>query len=434
MIRAAPASDCLGKVSTARASLYTLEQFGIKLGLEQIRALVDTLGHPDRAYPSIVIAGTNGKGSVTAMLERGLRAAGYRTGRYTSPHLVHLEERFAVDGMNVGTPMLDDVIERVLNAAQHLPAPPSFFEATTAAALDLFRSERVDVALLEVGLGGRLDATNVVAPVAVAITAVDFDHQQYLGDTLAAIATEKAAIIKTGSVAVLGPNPNVVDSIVADRCREMGADLVRASDGVDVSAQWDAGQITLHLETPSHRYVSLRLALRGRHQIDNAMTAIRLLEELSARRLFNVPPDAIRLAVEDVTWPGRLEVFHAGGQEVLIDGAHNAAGARALVDYLRETYGRLVPMIVGVMRDKDVTAVVSTLASAASHIVCTAAASPRAMAPPELAATLRSCSPEVVVEVAATPREALDRMTGQGSPIVVAGSLYLAGEVRAELS
>jgi dihydrofolate synthase/folylpolyglutamate synthase len=285
-----------------------------------------------------------------------------------------------------------------------------------------------------VGLGGRLDATNVVAPVAVAITAVDFDHQQFLGDTLAAIATEKAAVIKAGSFAVLGRNPNLVESIVADRCRETGADFVRAAEGVDVSAEWDAGHITLQLETPRHRYASLRLALRGRHQIDNAMTAIRLLEELSARRLFNVPPDAIRLAVEDVTWPGRLEVFRAGSQEVLIDGAHNAAGARALVNYLRETYGRRVPMIVGVMRDKDVTAVVATLASAASQIVCTAAESPRAMVPQELAAVLQRCAPEVHVDVAATSREALDRMTGQGSPIVVAGSLYLAGEVRAELS
>lgn len=427
-------------MNASRASLYSLEQIGIKLGLDQIHALVHALRHPDRAYQSIVIAGTNGKGSVTAMLERGLRAAGYRTGRYTSPHLVNLEERFAIDGIDVDAQALDDALERVLNAAQHLPAPPSFFEATTAAALDLFRLERVDVALLEVGLGGRLDATNVVAPVAVAITAVDFDHQQYLGNTLAEIAAEKAAVVKTGSFAVLGANPAPVEFIVADRCREVGADLVRAATGVDVTARLDTGRITLQLETPSHRYEPLQLALRGRHQIDNALTAIRMLEELSRRRLFDVQPDAIRLGVENVTWPGRLELLrdtrsrHAPDNAVLIDGAHNAAGARALVAYLRETYGRRLPMIVGVMRDKDVTTVVATLAAGASRIVCTAAASPRAMAPQELAAVLRRCAPGIEVEVAATPREALDRMRGAGSPVVVAGSLYLAGEVRAELS
>jgi dihydrofolate synthase/folylpolyglutamate synthase len=166
---------------SARASLFALETVGIKLGLEQIRALLEALGHPERTYPSLVIAGTNGKGSVTAMVERGLRAAGYRTGRYISPHLVRLEERFAIDGQPISSSRLDTLAEKVMGVASALAAPPSFFEATTALALEAFRRDAVDVAVLEVGLGGRLDATNAVESRAVAITAIDFDHQSYLG-------------------------------------------------------------------------------------------------------------------------------------------------------------------------------------------------------------------------------------------------------------
>ena len=419
---------------SARASLFALETVGIKLGLEQIRALLEALGHPERAYPSLVIAGTNGKGSVTAMVERGLRAAGYRTGRYISPHLVHLEERFAIDGQPISASRLDTLAEKVMSAASGLPSPPSFFEATTALALEAFRRDAVDVAVLEVGLGGRLDATNAVDSRAVAITAVDFDHQSYLGHTIEEIAREKAGVIKRGGLTVLGENPSPVCRIVIEIATAVGSDLVYAADGVTADTQMTAGRIVATVRTPRATHQGLTLALRGRHQVANAVTAIRLLEELDARRMFVIPPDAIRAGVEQVEWPARLELIERGGRQVLIDGAHNPAGARALASYILEVFEHPLPMVIGVMRDKDVDGLLRELAPAASHFVCTAARSNRAASPDELAEAVRRTAPDRPVITAESAASALRAAYAFGSTIVVAGSLYLAGEIRAELS
>ena len=413
--------------------LFSLEQIGIKLGLDQIRALLAALDHPDRAYPSIVIAGTNGKGSVTAMVERGLRAAGYRTGRYTSPHLVDLEERFAIDGHSIGPADVDRLAARIRAAADSLEHPPSFFEATTALALEAFRDAPVDVAVLEVGLGGRLDATNAVASTAVAITAVDFDHQEYLGHTLPEIAAEKAGVIKPHGLVVLGENPEVVRDVVADAATRQQARLVYASEGVTLDAVMTDGQLVATIQTPRAAYGDLHIGLRGRHQASNAVVAIRLLEELNAAGLFRVPSAAIRAAIEDVTWPGRLETRAWRGREVLIDGAHNPAGARALASYLREVAPRPVPFVIGAMRDKDVAEMLAALAPVASAFICTSAQSSRALTPAELLAQARSVAPAVPAQTAASPLQALEIASRLGPRIVVAGSLYLAGEVRASL-
>jgi dihydrofolate synthase/folylpolyglutamate synthase len=418
----------------ARAALLALEQIGIKLGLDQVRALVEALGRPDRAFPSIVVAGTNGKGSVTAMIERGLRAAGLRTGRYTSPHLVALEERFAVDGRDVTTGVFDAAARRVLAAATALSAPPSFFEATTAVALDVFREARVDVAVLEVGLGGRLDATNVVSSAAVAITAVDFDHEAYLGHTIEAIAREKAGVIKPDGLVVLAPNPPAVEAIVADTCAARGARLLRADEVVIASTTMDAGRAVVTATTPRRRYAALRLGLRGRHQIDNARTAIRLLEALDDAGRLRIDEAAILTAIEDVVWPGRLERVASAGGEILIDGAHNPAGARALAAYVLETYGRRLPFVVAIMQDKQVDAILAALAPAASCWGCTAPDTARAARPDDLAAAVARMAPDVPVSIAADPIAAIDRAAAFGSPVVVAGSLYLAGAVRAHVS
>jgi dihydrofolate synthase/folylpolyglutamate synthase len=418
----------------ARAALLALEQIGIKLGLDQIRALVERLGRPDRAFPSVVVAGTNGKGSVTAMVERGLRAAGLRTGRYTSPHLVTLEERFAIDGRDIAPGVFDAAARRVLAAAAALPAPPSFFEATTALALDVFREAQVDVAVLEVGLGGRLDATNVVSSIAVAITAVDFDHEAFLGHTIEAIAREKAGVIKPDGVVVLAPNPPAVDAIVSNTCDALGARLLRATGAVVESVTLEAGQAIVTVTTPRRRYEALRLGLRGRHQIDNARTAIRLLEALDEAGRFKVDEAAVRAAVEDVVWPGRLELVEGARGEILIDGAHNPSGARALAAYVLETYDRRLPFVVAIMRDKPVDAIVAALAPAASSLICTAPSTPRAATPDELAAAVSRVAPDVPVSTEADPMAAIDRAAAGGSPVVVAGSLYLAGHVRAHVS
>lgn len=418
----------------ARAALLALEQIGIKLGLDQIRALVERLGRPDRAFPSVVVAGTNGKGSVTAMVERGLRAAGLRTGRYTSPHLVTLEERFAIDGRDIAPGVFDAAARRVLAAAAALPAPPSFFEATTALALDVFREAQVDVAVLEVGLGGRLDATNVVSSIAVAITAVDFDHEAFLGHTIEAIAREKAGVIKPDGVVVLAPNPPAVDAIVSNTCDALGARLLRATGAVVESVTLEAGQAIVTVTTPRRRYEALRLGLRGRHQIDNARTAIRLLEALDEAGRFKVDEAAVRAAVEDVVWPGRLELVEGARGEILIDGAHNPSGARALAAYVLETYTGRLPFVVAIMRDKPVDAIVAALAPAASSLICTAPSTPRAATPDELAAAVSRVAPDVPVSTEADPMAAIDRAAAGGSPVVVAGSLYLAGHVRAHVS
>ena len=288
--------------------------------------------------------------------------------------------------------------------------------------------------MLEVGLGGRLDATNAVASRGVAITAVDLDHQVHLGDTIEAIAAEKAGVIKEGGLTVLGENPAPVRGVIQDVAAARRARLVYAPDDVTASAEMVHGRLCASVRTPRGAYPALWLGLRGRHQLQNAVTAIRFLEELSASRIFAVEPDAIRTAVEDVQWPGRLELARWRDTRVLIDGAHNPAGARALAEYLREAFGRPLPCIVGVMRDKHVEAVLSALAPVASHFVCTAAQSPRATPPATLADIAAHVAPGVRVLRADDARAALDLARRLGAPIVAAGSLYLAGEIRAEVS
>jgi dihydrofolate synthase/folylpolyglutamate synthase len=417
-----------------REALFALEQFGIKLGLEQIRRLVAELGHPDRAYHSIIVAGTNGKGSVSAMLERGLRAAGYRTGRFTSPHLAALEERFAVGGSPISAATLEDAADRVLRAARTLPFPPSFFEATTALALDVFEDAHVDVAVLEVGLGGRLDATNVVDAAEAVITAVDFDHEQYLGHSLTAIAGEKAAVIKPGAIAVLSRNPREVEEVVAAVCHAVDARLIRAIDGVQADVRMRDGHAHLTLATPVRSYGRLRLSLAGRHQVDNAVTAVRLLETLDQTGRFTVGGEAVRAAVEDAEWPARLESIRVGAVDVLLDGAHNPAGARALAGHVLDTFGRRLPMVVGVMRDKAIEGMLAALAPSASHFVFTTAASSRAAAPGDLETLAARIAPDVPARIEARPLDAVARAAAFGTPVVVAGSLYLAGEIRAARS
>jgi dihydrofolate synthase/folylpolyglutamate synthase len=423
---------------TARDYLFGLEITGIKLGLDQIRALMRALDHPDLAYPSIVVGGTNGKGSVTAMLERGLRDAGYRTGRYTSPHLTHIEERIAIDGTQVRADVFDQLAERIRGAAAALPHPPSFFEATTALALEAFRDADVDVAILEVGLGGRLDATNAVMPVMSVLTAVDLDHQQYLGDTIESIAAEKAGIIKRGVPVVVGQNSVAARLVITQVAERQGAPFVYAPEGVVARASMDAGLTLLDLKTPRGQWPPLTLGLRGRHQIDNAVTAARALETLDEFTDLHVPKEARESALANVRWPGRLEMgsykWEGGRVDVLVDGAHNPAGARALNAYLEETYGRRLPIVFAAMADKDITGLAEALAPSASVFVCTAAQTPRAATPEAVAEAVRRGAPGVPIATADTAAAALAGSVKLGSPIVVAGSLFLAGEIRFLLS
>jgi dihydrofolate synthase/folylpolyglutamate synthase len=419
------------------AYLFNLEQFGIKFGLESIQTILTRLGNPERTFKSVHIAGTNGKGSVTAMVDAVLRHAGHRCARYTSPHLVDLTERFVVDGRPVDRPSMRDAARNVctaieaLRAEGALPALPTFFEATTAVAFDLFRRAAVDIAVVEVGLGGRLDSTNVISPLVTAITSIDFDHQQYLGSTLGAIAAEKAGIIKPGVPVVVGDVGPEAMTTIEHVAAERQAGIVRARDGVTVSVRtrgFTSGNV-FELRTPVRDYGSLTLALRGEHQIGNAIVAVRLLELLDTRGI-HVPADAITAGLAEVAWPGRLDHrVLPGGHELILDAAHNPAGAAALSSYLAGLGGERPALVFGAMRDKDVHGMLSVLLPAVSQMIVTRASNSRSAEPEALAAEAQTIAPSLDVKVIASPAAALAAAWTSSSRVVVAGSIFLLGDI-----
>ncbi len=418
--------------------LFSLEKFGIKFGLDNIETLVAALGHPQHAFRSILVAGTNGKGSVTAMVDRALGAAGLRVGRYTSPHLVRLEERFAIDGAPVRTDVLAGLIGELrvliddLMARGSLEAPPTFFEVTTAIAFELFKRAGVQVAVLEVGLGGRLDATNIVSPIAAAITSIDFDHEQYLGDTLSAIAAEKAGVIRRGIPVVTGPLQPEAHDVLASMCELAGADFIEAEAGVRIESTTEDGHTVVHLVTPMRDYGAVRLGLRGHHQVPNALVAVRLLEEVG--RTLPVTAEAIVAGIRDVKWPGRLHLVElSGGRRVLFDAAHNPAGAWALASYLRREFPEPLPIVFGAMRDKDAALMLKTLLPAASMMVMTQAATPRAMDTAELVALARKLAPDASIEAEPQSKRALARAWEHCPLVCVAGSIFLVGDLLGSL-
>jgi dihydrofolate synthase / folylpolyglutamate synthase len=418
--------------------LLTLEKFGIKFGLSNIRTLAGALGHPHTQFKSILVAGTNGKGSVTAMTDCALRASGLKVGRYTSPHLIRLEERFAIDGLPVDTAPLIEVIEDVrrlidgLLADGSLESPPTFFEATTAIAFELFRRARVDVAVLEVGLGGRLDSTNIVDPIAAAITSIDFDHEQYLGNTLAAIAAEKAGIIRRGIPVVVGPVPPEAREVLVSMCELTGAEFVEADAGVRIDSTSEGGRMVTEIATSRRNYGRVPLGLRGDHQVANALVAVRLLEELE--RQFPLTAASITAGIRDVRWPGRLQMIEMpGGRRVLLDAAHNPAGAWALAGYLKREFPEPLPIVFGAMRDKDVPLMLKALLPAASIVVMTEPATPRAYSANELAALARKMSPVARIDIEPDPARALERAWTHCPVVCAAGSIFLVGNLLAGL-
>jgi dihydrofolate synthase/folylpolyglutamate synthase len=305
---------------------------------------------------------------------------------------------------------------------------------TTALGFELFRRARVEFVVLEVGLGGRFDATTAATPVAAAITTIDFDHERFLGHTIAAIAGEKAGVIKPGMAVVVGETKPDAVTVIARACAEQRATMVPAAAGVraDVVAV-DEGAPLLRLCTPLEDYGTLRLALRGRHQAQNAVVAVRLLEELD-RLGFMVPPAAIAAAVTSTRWPGRLDlVSDRSGRSVLCDAAHNPAGARSLADYLREIYPAGLPLVFGIMKDKDVAGTLGPLLPRVTHLVVTAARTGRAMAADRLADEARRAGWRGPIDIARETGPALDRAWQRAPTICAAGSIFLVGEVLAQL-
>ena len=415
--------------------LFSLERFGMKFGLANMARLLDALGHHEHAFASVIVGGTNGKGSVTAMTETALRAAGHRVARYTSPHLVRLEERFVIDGREVDTSALDASAARVQAAAEQLVADgtletlPTFFECTTAIAFDLFRESAVSLALLEVGLGGRLDATNIVSPIAAAIVSIDFDHQAQLGNTLSSIAAEKAGIVRHGIPVVCGQLPDEALAVIEEICHREGARLIRSDRDVAIER---GAHDTMTFVTPRLTVRDVRLALAGVHQADNAAVALRLLDELHDLG-YTTDVEAVRAGLERTVWPARLEHFTIGGCRLLVDAAHNPAGARALASYLREHAPEGVTLVFGAMKDKAVVEMLEALAPVATLTICTTAPTPRAMAADRIAELARPLHARVEVEP--DPYDAVaGACNSSPSLVVVAGSIFLVGPIRERLA
>ena len=416
----------------AEQYLAARARLGIKFGLETMHALLGKLGRPDRTFDAVTVAGTNGKGSVAAYVDSALRASGLSAGRYTSPHLVRVHERITAAGQPIEPADLEHAVGEVRRAADELVAVgvlrdhPTYFEAVTAAALVHFARERVRAAVLEVGLGGRLDATNACDPVASAIVSVDFDHQELLGETLGAIANEKAGVLRAGRTTVVGPMAPDAREAIEREAQRVGARLVIATDGVRVTERGDL----LDVATPAATYGAVR-PLPGAHQRANVLVALRLLE---CAREAGVPVDlgAASEAIAATRWPGRLQHV-PGDPPLLLDGAHNAAGARALADYL-DGRGDVV-LLFGAMADKDVTAMAQALFPLARAVVLTRVDMERAASPDELARRARVRGTRIVQQP--DIGEALEGARALARPdatVVVAGSLYLVGAVLGRLA
>jgi dihydrofolate synthase/folylpolyglutamate synthase len=412
------------------AVLSRLEGLGIKLGLERAGDLLVRMGEPQRRFPSVLVAGTNGKGSTSALLAAMAQAAGIRTGLYTSPHLESVEERLRIDGRAIGSGRLGAILEDLVALAERATgSPPTYFEAVTLAACRWFADSRVDLAVLEVGLGGRLDATNLADPILSLITPIGFDHREFLGDTLAAIAREKAGILRSGRPALAWIEDAEPAGSVQRVADELGADLRFASREVRIEAVaphgWEGQRI--RLATPTQAY-GLEMALLGDHQAKNLGLAVRAAETLASHGFERLDAPAIAAGAAACRWPGRLEPIRLpDGRRVLLDAAHNPDGAEVLARFLGDL-DKSFNLLFGVLADKDYGEMLPRLAARARRIVLTRPVSPRAKDPAELLSLLGDRE-GVLVEP--DLNRALDRALALGGEVLVAcGSIFLVGEVR----
>jgi dihydrofolate synthase/folylpolyglutamate synthase len=417
------------------------ETLAIKLGLRNTELLLDALGNPQTSYASVQIAGTNGKGSTAVVLDSICRVAGIRTGLFTSPHLVSITERIKIGGREVSpmdfarlTTEVRDTAKRLL-AENCIEALPTFFEHVTAIALLAFREAGVALAILETGLGGRLDSTTVARAETIAITPIAMDHQEYLGETLAEIAAEKAAIIRPGVVAIIAPQPEAALSVVLRQCESCGVKPQIDDCAAKVLDTADDGRLRVTFETGQDRYEAVSLGLRGRHQVINVSVAIRLAESLRERG-FRIAREAIILGVEQATHPGRLELRDTRPR-LLFDGAHNPSGAQVLRDYLDEFIHSTVTLVFGAMRDKNLKEMAEILLPAAQKVILTQPNNPRAATVEmlERVASGKFNSQRITLKPATADalRSAYAQTTDAGL-ICVTGSLYLIGEVQAALT
>ncbi|MCI0329700.1 MAG: bifunctional folylpolyglutamate synthase/dihydrofolate synthase [candidate division Zixibacteria bacterium] len=412
--------------SSAIQYLYDLELFGVKLGLENIRTLCLFLGNPQSRYPVVHIAGTNGKGSTAAILESILLASGCRVGLYTSPHLVRFNERVRVNRQEVPDDFIEDFVGRLRPEIESLKA--TFFEATTALAFQYFAEQKVDIAVVETGLGGRLDATNVVCPVLSVITNVDKDHTDRLGKSLTKIATEKAGIIKPGRPMVVGNLKSGAFRTVAETAQKLSAPLTVAAGPAPVKllkANWRGNRF--HVSQSFSPSGELFLNLAGRYQGENLSVALAAVEHLRQRGFF-IPPAACEAGTRTVLWPARLEMI---SQEppVVLDVAHNAAAAARLAGSLRRLWPGKAVFVLGILADKDYHRFLMALKPLAKRFYFVRPDSKRALEPGILAEAVGAAVPNEVIEDPAGALWKAYALLGADELLVVTGSHYVAGKV-----
>ena len=439
---------------TAVASMFALGHELVhtpsnKFDLAHMRVLLEALGHPENAFPSVLIAGTNGKGSTAATLASILRASGLKAGLYTSPHLIRINERICVHGIQISDDEFArlhgdvDCIAEGLLAEGRLPWHPSFFEMMTAIGFCYFASQKVDIAVLEVGMGGRLDATNVVEPLVSVITDISLDHQRFLGNTVGEIAREKAGIIRPGGIIVTLPQQPEANDVIGNTILDLEAVGVSAVPYVPPVSPASPAYRVPSSETATstwYRYplhvmgkqISIESPLVGRHQLRNVALAIAAAEEVSKKGFRGITAESIEQGIRETYWPGRFQVVagKGGWPEIVLDVAHNPAGAWALRSALSERFeDRPLIFVFGAMRDKAISEMTEILFPLAERVIATRPENPRAASPEEIQQAASRTGAEV--EVSDDVKQALDCARLSAGPtgvMVVTGSIYLVGE------
>ncbi|HSZ60974.1 MAG TPA: folylpolyglutamate synthase/dihydrofolate synthase family protein [Terriglobales bacterium] len=447
---------------TAVAQMYALghelaQTPSHKFDLAHMRVLLAALGNPENRFPAVLIAGTNGKGSTAATLASILQASRLKTGLYTSPHLVRINERIRLNGDPIGDDdfaVLHDVVDRTVErlvSEGDLPWHPSFFEMLTAMAFEYFARNRPDIVVLEVGMGGRLDATNVVEPRLSIITDISLDHQKYLGETISEIAREKAGIIRPNGIVVTLQQLPEANDVIGNAILDAGARVVNAVPYVPPISPGSGDYIEANAENPEpgsrrmhyplqvlDREIVVESPLVGRHQLRNLALAIAAAAELHNQGIFQITPDSIAQGIRQTRWPGRFQVVPAtnSNPEYVLDVAHNPAGAWALRSTLSSAYptlgnGRDLTMVFGVMRDKAMQEITEILFPIAGHVILTHANNPRSASTAEIRQAAQRVAAGVNIQDAEDLESALAharKATGSGGLIVVTGSIYVVGE------
>jgi dihydrofolate synthase/folylpolyglutamate synthase len=447
---------------TAVAQMYALghelaQTPSHKFDLAHMRVLLTALGHPENRFPTVLVAGTNGKGSTAATLASVLQASGLKTGLYTSPHLVRINERIRLKGIPISDDdfaMLHDVVDRTaerLVGEGDLPWHPSFFEMLTAMSLEYFARNRPDIVVLEVGMGGRLDATNVVEPRLSIITDISLDHQKYLGETIAEIAREKAGIIRPGGIVVTLPQLPEANEVIGNAILDARARAVNAVPYVPPVSPGSSQYLVPSTQEAASRGARQRYLLAvlgteivvdsplvGRHQLRNLALAIAAAEELHNQGTTQITPQTIAQGIRETYWAGRFQVVEAAGDEpeYVLDVAHNPAGAWALRSTLSAAYpesanGRAITMVFGVMRDKAMQEITEILFPIAEHVIVTHANNPRSASPDEIrhaAARVAAGADIADAEDVPSALERARKVAGAGGLVVVTGSIYIVGE------